>query len=641
VLYALILFSLLSKTSHMRLIFIYTLFIYCSNLVLVNAHDFTVRNLGVNINTSYAETKPIIYPDGQTLYFARQNYPANYSSSSDEQDIYVRYKVNGKWQKASNIGAPLNDKHANGIRAIVEDGKAALALNAYNKYGDLLDGASISRKSGNTRSSPQMINIQEFCNENEYIDYFLANNERTLLLAIEQEDTYGDQDLYVSFWIDNGNWSKPVNLGRTINSPSPEFSPFLAADDKTLFFASYRIGGFGDSDIDYSKRLHNTWTSWSTPENLGEGVITKAFEAYCTIAASGTDAYFVTTKGAIDDSKNIFQMVLPYKFRPDPVLLLSGKVVNEANMQSLVSTIELTNLTAIDESLQIASIVSSGYTSLLPKGAVFLYVAVKEGFIGVLNFKDLSKLGVYQELDETLSLVPISTGAKVPAHQITFVKAKAVFSPDAYFELDRFAALLASYPAMQLKVTAHTANADQNNTLSTARAQAIADYFTGKGVLEGRLILAGVGNSIPFTNTVKPSLKPGTDSNERATFEIVSMNWEKPAPLDTDGDGVIAVEDDCAGLAGVPENRGCPEITQETKEVLKEALAGIEFESARDIIRLRSFIILDKVVQVMLDNPAYFLNITGHTDSQGDDDVNLVLSYKRAKATEKYLVGMV
>jgi outer membrane protein OmpA-like peptidoglycan-associated protein len=378
--------------------------------------------------------------------------------------------------------------------------------------------------------------------------------------------------------------------------------------------------------------------NWSTPENLGEGVNTKEFEAYYTIAASGTDAYFVTTKGAVDDSKDIFQMVLPYKFRPDPVLLLSGKVINEASMQSLASTIELTNLTAIDQSLQIASSVSSGFTSILPKGSVFLYLAVKEGFIGVLNFKDLSKLEVYQELNETLSLVPISTGVKVAAHQVTFAAAKAVFRPDAYFELDRFAALLAAYPAMQLKITAHTANTDQANALSSARAQAIADYFKGKGVLEGRLIVAGVGNSFPFTNTVKPSLKPGIDIDERVTFEIVSMNWEKPAPLDTDGDGVIDAEDDCAGLAGVPENRGCPEITEETKEVLKEALAGIEFESARDIIRPQSFKILDKVVQVMLDNPAYLLKIAGHTDSQGDDDANLVLSYKRAKATEKYLV---
>lgn len=622
----------------MRFILVFILFIYASSIFVASAQNYTPQNLGVNINTSYPETKPIISPDGKTLYFARQNYPANYNGNIDEQDIYVSYKVNGLWQRAMNIGAPLNDEHANGISAIAEDGKAALVLNAYNEYGDVLDGASVSRKQGASWSAPQMINIQEFYNLNQYIDYFLANNERTLLLAIEQEDTYGDQDLYVSFRIDDRNWSKPINLGRTINSPSPEFSPFLAADDKTLFFASYRNGGFGDSDIYYSKRLDDSWTKWSQPENLGSEVNSKAFEAYYSIAASGTDAYFVTTKGAIDESKDIFQMVLPYKFRPDPVVLLSGKVINEANMQAMDASIQFTNLTAIDKSQEIEATANNGFTSILPKGPVFLYLPQKEGYIGVLNFKDLSMLDAYQEVNETLSLVPISTGAKVPAHQLTFVAGKALFRPDAYYELDRFASLLKQYPAMQLKLTAHTAQYDAGNELSYARAVAIADYYAGKGIHEDRIKVEGVGNAEAFTNTIKPSLKPGIDFNERVTFEIISMNWEKPAPLDSDGDGVIDIEDDCAGLAGVPENNGCPEITEETKEVLKEALAGIEFESAKDVIRPQSFIILDKVVQVMLDNPDYLLKISGHTDSQGDDDANLILSHKRAQATKKYLV---
>jgi len=46
------------------------------------------KNLGDSINTSFFETKPLISPDGQTLYFARQNYPDNIDGEMDEQDIY-------------------------------------------------------------------------------------------------------------------------------------------------------------------------------------------------------------------------------------------------------------------------------------------------------------------------------------------------------------------------------------------------------------------------------------------------------------------------------------------------------------------------------------------------------------------------
>ncbi len=616
----------------------YRLFILLILPLTTIAQDFTPKNLGSAINTPYDETKPVVSPDGKTLYLARQNYPDNFESTNDDQDIYVSYLVDNEWQRARNIGAPLNDEHANGVSAVAEDGNALLVLNAYDEYGDVLDGASVSRKSGDGWAPPQMIKIQEFYNLNDYIDYFLANNERTLLLAIEQEESYGDQDLYVSFKIDDRNWSKPVNLGKTINSPAPEFSPFLAADDKTMFFASYRSGGFGDSDIYYSKRLDETWTNWSAPQNLGENVNTEAFEAYYTIAASGEDAYFVTTKNAIDNSKDIFQTVLPYKFRPEPVLLLSGKVIDDASKQSVAARIEFIDLTANNTQNQIQANKQEGFSTILPQGPIYYYLPKKDGFIGVLNFKDLSKLSVYEEKSETLSLIPINVGAKIPAHLISFNSGKSDFRPDAYYELDRFAKLLENNPSIQLKVTAHSTTSDANNALTTKRAQAVTAYFEGKGIHPERLIISGVGATQPFNDAVKPSLKSGSNYNERITFELVSLTWEEPAPLDSDGDGVIDAEDDCAGLAGVPENNGCPEISEETKAVLAEALIGIEFESSRDVIRTQSFIILDKVVNVMQKNADYKLKISGHTDAQGDDDANLLLSHKRATATKNYLI---
>ena len=39
----------------------------------------------------------------------------------------------------------------------------------------------------------------------------------------------------------------------------------------------------------------------------------------------------------------------------------------------------------------------------------------------------------------------------------------------------------------------------------------------------------------------------------------------------------------------------------------------------------------------MANNPSYILGINGHTDSQGRDELNLVLSQKRAIAVKKYL----
>lgn len=108
---------------------------------------------------------------------------------------------------------------------------------------------------------------------------------------------------------------------------------------------------------------------------------------------------------------------------------------------------------------------------------------------------------------------------------------------------------------------------------------------------------------------------------------------------DTDGDGIIDENDNCPTIAGVAANNGCPEIKEETKEVFRQALKGIQFESGKDIIKKSSNGILNNVAQIMLDNPSYKLKIDGHTDAQGNDDKNMELSKKRAIAVKNYLIS--
>lgn len=106
---------------------------------------------------------------------------------------------------------------------------------------------------------------------------------------------------------------------------------------------------------------------------------------------------------------------------------------------------------------------------------------------------------------------------------------------------------------------------------------------------------------------------------------------------DKDNDGVADFEDKCPNVPGIKANKGCPEVKKETIEIFKQALTGIKFETGKDVIKPVSFVILDKVVKVMNDNPEYQLDINGHTDNVGDDAQNLILSQKRAKAVMKYL----
>ena len=71
---------------------------------------------------------------------------------------------------------------------------------------------------------------------------------------------------------------------------------------------------------------------------------------------------------------------------------------------------------------------------------------------------------------------------------------------------------------------------------------------------------------------------------------------------------------------------------------MEKALHGIKFQSGKDIITKSSYPILNNVVSILKKNPKYNLKIEGYTDSQGDDNMNLELSKKRAKAVKNYLI---
>lgn len=67
-------------------------------------------------------------------------------------------------------------------------------------------------------------------------------------------------------------------------------------------------------------------------------------------------------------------------------------------------------------------------------------------------------------------------------------------------------------------------------------------------------------------------------------------------------------------------------------------LRGIEFEFDQDRIRESSRPVLDVAVERLAECPEIRVTITGHTDSIGTENYNQDLSYRRAVATQRYLV---
>jgi hypothetical protein len=102
----------------------------------------------------------------------------------------------------------------------------------------------------------------------------------------------GRDDLWVTARTHrDGDWSTPVNLGSTVNSPSADFGPCLTHDGLSLYFTSQRSDGFGESDLWVTTRA-TTDDPWRTPVNLGPNINTSHHEALPSISADGRVLFF-------------------------------------------------------------------------------------------------------------------------------------------------------------------------------------------------------------------------------------------------------------------------------------------------------------------------------------------------------------
>ncbi|MDH4473495.1 MAG: OmpA family protein [Fluviicola sp.] len=78
-------------------------------------------------------------------------------------------------------------------------------------------------------------------------------------------------------------------------------------------------------------------------------------------------------------------------------------------------------------------------------------------------------------------------------------------------------------------------------------------------------------------------------------------------------------------------------------EIMYEAaknytLDNLQFDTGKSTLKSVSFPILDNIAELLLLKPTMKIEIAGHTDSDGDDAANLILSQQRADAVKQYLI---
>jgi outer membrane protein OmpA-like peptidoglycan-associated protein len=491
--------------------------------------DSALVNLGPNVNSRYVDTHPVISPDGRTLFFARQDHPGNVGGGNDPQDVWFSTLQNAKaktWGLAKNINAPINTPDdPNGLASVTASGNSVVLTGIYTEGGNLEPkGFSISKKAKGGWSVPSKIEIEDFYNNDpDHVDCFLTTSGKALLMAVERTDGQGEQDLYVSFLQPGSkiSWTRPKNLGPNVNTKKADFAPFLAADEKTLYFATEGRGGYGKSDIFYSKRLDDTWTNWSPPRNLGSVVNSPDFDAYFTLAASGDDAYLVSSRNGTDKSKDIFRIALSPAFKPEVVTLVRGQVLDAVTKKPIKAIIHYENLLTGEEiGVTETDPADGSYTIVLPSGVQYGYRAEASNYIAENANLDVTARDKYSEQKQDLFLVPFAVGQTVKLNNIFFQQSKYYLRTNSYPELARLIRIMKDYPTVEIKLSGHTDNQGDpalNLKLSLDRVNEVKKYLSSHGINSSRMTTEGFGDTKPIASNDQEETR---SLNRRVEFTI-------------------------------------------------------------------------------------------------------------------------
>ena len=273
------------------------------------------HRLGGEVNSLAEEISPVFSKESSTLYYTRVNDPQSIGGIND-QDIWLSEWSGEKNYSKGEDYKDLNNKYNNSIVGFNNDESIVYLINSYDGKKDMKKGLSYAKKKGNAWGTPKEISIPGLDIEGDFYGFHVNKNGDVILISYVGPNSLGKEDLYVSLRNDE-QWSEPLSLGASINSPGFEISPFLSTNNDTLYFSTDGRAGEGDADIFYAVRNSDSWTDWSTPVNVGPKINSAKFDAYFTMS----DGFFYWSSNRDSERADIYYST----FLPPPPLFASAE----------------------------------------------------------------------------------------------------------------------------------------------------------------------------------------------------------------------------------------------------------------------------------------------------------------------------
>lgn len=446
--------------------------------------------LNDTVNSTAEEGYPLYSATDSTLYFVRSLYAQNTGGMRSGQDIwYSKQQPSGAWTEPENNLENLNNRNNNAVVGVSRTGNTVYLLNSYQTEKEEKPGMAFSFNTGQDWREPNDISIPGLEEKiGNFYGIYVLPSEDVAVVSLQKETSQGMEDLYVTEKNPStGEWSELIHLGEIINTEGYEISPFLSEDKKTLFFSSNGHPGYGNADLFVSYRQDTSWTNWSKPENLGDGINSSGFDAYLTISEN-EQVFFISNR--YGRSADIYQ---------------SRVISREEREQELASRIVSdgsgTRLTLDGQSGAGVELDAETQALLLETQAL------------LDEFKKSNTEGGNRQ----------NSGGTAPektfeSNTIYFNLNSSQLLPAGYEDLKESIDILKENTSLYTEVVGHADDSggkDYNLKLSIERAQAVKRYLINRGIEERRIITYGKGSTQPASNNASPE---GRKQNRRVVI---------------------------------------------------------------------------------------------------------------------------
>ena len=463
------------------------------------------------VNSENSEITPVPSANGKHLYYCLHK-----DSERVYEDIYRTDLINGAWQAPVPI-SELNTSLKN---------EAPLNISSDGTEMIMFNSGSIQVSKKTTAGWGESEAIDEINISDWNADAQLVSTKEAIIFASRINE---DINLFVALKDHNGIISEPMNMGAVLNTTGTERSPFLHPDMKSLYFSSDGHGGFGGRDVFVSKRLHDScWTCWSKPVNMGKQINSIAHDWGFKITTDGQKAYF--SKSGNDDGTydaDIYEITLPEEMRPDLVATVEGYVLDRYS-QPLKAKIIWEDLEANEIIGEANTDPSNGhYFIVLPTSKMYGYFVDSEGYYPVSASVDLREQNKFITVDEDVDMVYVEDvllggqEVSIPINNIFFENGSKELLTISNAELERLASFILEHQ-LGVMLSGHTDNVgteESNQILSEQRALSVKNVLIGLGCPESLLDTQGFGEALP--------VKDNTTAKGRQTNRRVVLTFSK------------------------------------------------------------------------------------------------------------------